>query len=115
MREGLTRTGAQEAAEVGKSDAGREGEARTGSSQGAVPVGVVDGEVRLQEHARRRHAIPSITRSRSSPWLIRRHARPVTRQPVNGGHAYIANVWLMSAGFVLMGYQLVGLFINDIG
>ncbi len=30
-------------------------------------------------------------------------------------HAYVANVWLMSAGFVLMGYQLVGLFINDIG
>lgn len=30
-------------------------------------------------------------------------------------YAYVANVWLMSAGFVLMGYQLVGLFINDIG
>lgn len=29
-------------------------------------------------------------------------------------HAYAANVWLMSAGFVLMGYQLVELFINDI-
>ncbi len=27
-------------------------------------------------------------------------------------HAYAANVWLMSAGFVLMGYQLVGLFIT---
>jgi hypothetical protein len=27
-------------------------------------------------------------------------------------HAYAANVWLMTAGFVLMGYQLVGLFIT---
>jgi hypothetical protein len=30
-------------------------------------------------------------------------------------HAYTANVALMSAGFLLMGYQLAGLFINDIG
>src|SRR5215203_5734559 len=30
-------------------------------------------------------------------------------------HAYAANVWLMSAGFVLMGQQLVGLFLNDLG
>lgn len=30
-------------------------------------------------------------------------------------HSYKANVWLMAAGFVLMGYQLVGLFINDMG
>jgi hypothetical protein len=29
-------------------------------------------------------------------------------------HAYAANVWLMSAGFVLTGYQLAGLFINDL-
>jgi len=27
-------------------------------------------------------------------------------------HAYAANVWLMSAGFVLMGYQLLGFFIT---
>ncbi len=30
-------------------------------------------------------------------------------------HAYVANGWLMSAGFVLVGYQLVGFVINDIG
>ncbi len=29
-------------------------------------------------------------------------------------HAYTANVALMTAGFVLMGYQLAGYFINDI-
>ena len=30
-------------------------------------------------------------------------------------HAYTANVWLMTAGFVLMGYQLVGFFTSDGG
>ena len=30
-------------------------------------------------------------------------------------HAYTANVWLMCAGFVLFGYQLVGLFVHDLG
>jgi hypothetical protein len=30
-------------------------------------------------------------------------------------HAYAANVWLMTAGFVLVGYQLVGFFLNDLG
>ena len=30
-------------------------------------------------------------------------------------HAYTANVAIMTAGFVLMGYQLAGYFINDIG
>jgi hypothetical protein len=29
-------------------------------------------------------------------------------------HAYTANVVLMTAGFVLMGYQLAGYFINDV-
>jgi len=31
-----------------------------------------------------------------------------------GRHAYTANVALMTAGFVLMGYQLAGYFVNDI-
>lgn len=30
-------------------------------------------------------------------------------------HAYTANVAIMTAGFVLMGYQLAGFFINDLG
>ncbi len=30
-------------------------------------------------------------------------------------HAYTANVVIMTAGFVLMGYQLAGLFLTDIG
>ena len=30
-----------------------------------------------------------------------------------GRHAYTANVWIMTAGFVLMGYQITGYFIPD--
>ncbi len=32
-----------------------------------------------------------------------------------GRHSYRANVWLMTAGFMLMGYQLVGLFLSNAG
>ncbi len=37
------------------------------------------------------------------------------RTPSFARHSYTANVWLMTAGFVLVGYQLVGLVINDLG
>jgi len=37
------------------------------------------------------------------------------RTPSFSRHAYTTNVAIMTAGFVLMGYQLAGYFINDVG